>query len=85
MSVQINGTGVATTTTPGGGFVFVTKVAPITVGATTLDFTTPIPLAPAQNYFAGELVFVEVEDQGQNGDPFGGRNNCCHGHLSVGR
>lgn len=38
-------------------------------GGTTVDFSAPQPLAPATNFFAGEIIFVSVTDLGQNGNP----------------
>ena len=69
VSVQINGTDFASSTDTNGNPVFTTKSAPISVGAALLDFSNPITLALAQNYFTGEPIFVQVIDSGQNGDP----------------
>ncbi len=38
-------------------------------GGAVLDVSAPLPLTPAENFFGGEVVFVRVEDVGQNGDP----------------
>lgn len=32
------------------------------------DFSVPVPLVSAVNYFGGEIIFVRVEDVGQNGN-----------------
>lgn len=34
-----------------------------------INFTQPVPLIPADSFFAGEMVFIRVTDEGQNGDP----------------
>ena len=41
----------------------------IGLGGARLDTSAPLCLAPADTYLAGELVFVSVEDQGENADP----------------
>ncbi len=41
---------------------------PVTNGGTSIDLTAPTPLAVATHFFPGELIFVEVNDPGQNGD-----------------
>lgn len=38
-------------------------------GGAAIDFSTPIPLVSADNFFGGEVIFVSVVDTGQNGDP----------------
>ncbi len=40
-----------------------------TSGGVILDLTGPVPLAPATAFMSGELIFVIVTDEGQNGDP----------------
>jgi uncharacterized repeat protein (TIGR01451 family) len=42
---------------------------PVTAGGQTLDFSSDVPLIPAERYYAGELMVVRVIDRGQNGDP----------------
>ena len=69
VDVQINGVDFVSSTDPSGNPVFTTKAAPITVGAALLDFSNPVALAIAENYFTGEPIFVQVMDAGQNGDP----------------
>ena len=69
VAVQINGTDFASSIDPSGNPVFTTKATPISIGAALLDFTNPVALAIAENYFSGEPIFVEVTDPGQNGDP----------------
>ena len=34
-----------------------------------IDFSRPVPLVPSESFYAGELIFVRVTDEGQNGDP----------------
>ena len=68
IAVQINGTDFASSTNPSGGPVFTSKPTPVSFGAATLDFSSPIALASAENYFTGEPIFVQVVDLGQNGD-----------------
>ncbi len=69
IAVQINGTDFVSSTDLSGNPVFTTKSAPISVGAASLDFSAPVTLASAENYFTGEPIFVQVIDAGQNGDP----------------
>lgn len=40
-----------------------------TSGGVVLDLSGNVPLAPAATFMAGELIFVLVTDEGQNGDP----------------
>ncbi|HAY06271.1 MAG TPA: DUF11 domain-containing protein [Hyphomonas sp.] len=42
---------------------------PVSLGGVTLDLSGPVALAGAQQYLAGELMFILVSDPGQNGDP----------------
>ena len=41
----------------------------VTSNGVVLDFSGPVPLAPAEAYLSGELMIVRVIDIGQNGDP----------------
>ncbi len=44
--------------------------APVPVGSTTpLNLGQPIPLTPAEQYHAGEPVFIRLTDQDQDNDP----------------
>lgn len=43
--------------------------APRTGAGSIIDLTAPIALAPASTYATGELMFVRVIDEGQNGNP----------------
>lgn len=50
----------------GGAF---TSVGPVHLtSGEVLDLSQPVLLAVAPNYFAGEVIFVRVEDAGQNGN-----------------
>ena len=67
ISVQLNGADYA----PGGqlGGPFTAMPAPERTPGHPIDISGPVPLVPASTYFSGELMFVHVEDLGQNGDP----------------
>ncbi|MEZ5997337.1 MAG: hypothetical protein R3B98_01415 [Hyphomonas sp.] len=41
----------------------------ITSGGVVVDTSGPVPLVSASQYLPNELMFVRVEDQGQNGNP----------------
>ena len=53
----------------GDGSDFVPIGDPVTSNGVVLDFSGPVPLAPAETYLSGELMIVRVIDEGQNGDP----------------
>ena len=68
VSVMINGTDFS----PSGGQTpgDFTPLGPVSgPGGTLIDFSGPVTLAPAETYFASEVIFVRVSDPGQNGDP----------------
>ena len=44
--------------------------APTNPGGVVIDTSQPVPLIPAETYLAGEVMFVEVEDQSANRDAF---------------
>lgn len=51
------------------GETFTPLSAPVLIGGETLTFPGAQPLVSTETFFAGEPVFVQVEDLGQNGDP----------------
>ena len=53
----------------GDGSDFTPVGAPVTTNGVVLDFSGPVPLAPAEAYLSGELMIVRVIDEGQNGNP----------------
>ena len=53
----------------GDGSDFTPIGDPVTSNGVVLDFSGPVPLAPAEAYLSGELMIVRVIDEGQNGDP----------------
>ena len=48
---------------------FQTVGPPVTSNGALLDLSGNVPLAPADRYLAGELIFVRVVDPGQNSSP----------------
>jgi len=42
--------------------------SPVRYGA-AIDLSQPVSLVPASSFYAGEMIFVRVTDEGQNGDP----------------
>ena len=68
ISIQLNGSNFSPSGDPTAGDF--TPVGPaVTTGGRTLDFSSPLSLAPAEDFFTGELVIVGVTDLGQNGNP----------------
>ncbi len=67
VSVQINGADYSPSGQLDGPFT--AMPAPERTAGHPIDISSPIPLIPASTYFTGELMFVHVEDLGQNGDP----------------
>jgi uncharacterized repeat protein (TIGR01451 family) len=52
-----------------GGTTFNTLPAPISAQGSTLDPNSPQPRGPAQMYYPGDPLFVQVTDRDQNLDP----------------
>ena len=48
---------------------FQTVGPPVTSNGALLDLSGNVPLAPADRYLAGELIFIRVIDPGQNSSP----------------
>ena len=69
ITVQINGSDYAPSVDSGGNPVFQSSGPPITTDGATIDLSSPVTLALAENYFSGELIILRVIDTGQNGDP----------------
>ncbi|MBL4853151.1 MAG: DUF11 domain-containing protein [Robiginitomaculum sp.] len=67
LSVQLNGADYA----PNGQIAgpFIAMPAPERTTGVLLKPEAPVSLTSATTYFSGELMFVRVEDLGQNGDP----------------
>ena len=61
--VQINGSDYLT---PSG---FVALSPPLTIAGVPIPLASPISLVSTPTFFAGETIFVQVEDLGQNIDP----------------
>lgn len=66
LNIQINGADYAPTGHENDGFV--AMPAPERTKGVPIDIGGPIPLVPASTYFSGELMFVRVQDPGQNAD-----------------
>jgi len=66
LTTQINGADYAPTGHENDGFT--AMPAPERTKGVPIDISGPIPLVPASTYFTGELMFVRVQDAGQNGD-----------------
>ena len=64
-NISINGSNFSTD----GGQTFIPVGSVTGPGGTPFDFSSPLPLVSASNYFGGEVIFVSVTDAGQNGDP----------------
>lgn len=66
VTVPINGSDFSPS---GSATDFVPVGPPETANGVVLDFSGPVPLAPAQSYLSGELIVLRVIDEGQNGNP----------------
>ena len=64
---QINGSDFAPSVDASGNPIFQPSGPPVTAGG-VLDFSSPVRLVSAENYFSGELIIIRVADSGQNGD-----------------
>ena len=69
VSIPLNGSDFAASFDPSGNPVFQAYPTTLTVGATDVDLSGSASLVPAEEYFAGEVIFARVTDLGQNGDP----------------
>lgn len=68
IAVQINGSDFAASFDAAGNPIFQPVGPPVTAGGQVLDFSGPVNLTLAENYYPGELILVRVADLGQNGD-----------------
>ena len=66
IATKVNGSDFAPSGNTAGPFE--TIGAPVTGVGNSIDLSTPVPLAPAELYATGEVMFVRVIDKGQNGD-----------------
>lgn len=67
ITTSINGSNFSPDGTLSGPFQ---NIGPsVTANGLLLDLSGNVVLAPADRFLAGELIFVRVEDLGQNGDP----------------